>query len=295
MSDLHPILSPLDLFPEQFRLKYMIDAERCRRNRQFSCQPAQKPHDGRFFVEVDAQCDLPVAFVHAIRVKEYFCDVSLAERVRRGFLYGGGIQIQIAGIVGCGRCDHHRRCAHIHRVGRHRPWTCCRVYISVWVSHLKARVCDRTSAKLYVAGRGPAKPSAALPMTSGARSLESYASRYLQCEQRDPLRAETRSVECLTGNRNDSQHGQHKLDRSGNFGQRLSSTTAPYQFGFSFVVRYRCPIEDQVQASSRLPSQPQQATRYLLCRKNTTPQETGFCVDGVAQLASTRFRHRLFQ
>ena len=253
-------LSPLDLFSEQFRLKYMIDAERCRGNRQFSCQPAKTPYDGRFCVEVDAQCDLPGVFVDAVRIKEHFCDVSLAERVRHGFLhrhpgyrygmrrdglskdanvtYGGGIQIQSTRIVGCERSDHHRRCAHMQPVRIHRPRPSCRVYIAVWASHFKARVRAPTSAKLYVAARGPAKRRAALPMTTGARSPESYASRYLHFEQRDPVRAEARSVEYFTGTSKDSQDGQLNLDRSGNCGQRLNSTTAPYQFGFSFVVRY---------------------------------------------------------
>ena len=283
----------------------MIDVERCRGKRQFSRQPAKTPCDGRFCVEVDAHCDLSAVFVDEVRIKEHFCDVSLAERVRHGFLqlhsgyrygmrrdglsrdamvtYGGGIQIQSAGIVGCGRFDYHRRFSHAQPVGRHRPRTSCRVYIAVWVSHFKARVRAPTSAKLYVVERGPAKRSAALPMTSGAQSPQSYTSRYLHFEQRDPLRAEARSVECFTGTSKDSQHGQLNLDRSGNCGQRLNSTTAPYQFGFSFVVRYPCSIEAQAQASSRLPSQPQQATRYVLRRKNATPHETGFCVDGVAQ------------
>ena len=311
------LLSPLDPLSEQLGMEYMIVAERCRGDHRFLRQPPKWRHDVRYVGVVVAYGDLPSVFADTVRVENYFCDLSLRDGVRRCLVhrdtgyrfemsrdelsgdamvaYRGGIGIQSAGIVGCGRSDRYPRWSHMYRDGRHHPRTSYRVYIAVLASHFTAHVRDPTIAKLYVNRRSPAKQSAALLMTSGARPLEPYANRYLHSKQRAPLRAAARFVECLTGSRKNSQHGQQKLGRNGNRVQWSNATYTPYQFRLSLGVRSTWSIEDQVQTPSPLPSQPQHVRRTRPWRKNATSHGSGFYVDGVAQPANTRLGERLLQ
>ena len=305
------LLSPLDPLSEQLGLEYMIVVERCTGDHQFLCEPPKWRHDVRYVWVVIAYGDLPSVFGDTVRVRNCFWDLPLGDGVRRCLVhrdtgyrfemsrdelpsdgvvaYRSGIGIQSAGIVGCARSDRYPHCSHMYRVGRHHPRTSYRVYIGVLASHFKARVRDPTIVKLYLTRRDPAKRSAAMLMTSCARPLEPYANRYLHSKQQAPLRAAARFVECLTGSRKNSQHGQHKLGRNGNRVQWSNANYGPYQLRLSLGVRSTCSIEDQVQTPSPLPSQPQQVRRRRLWRKNATSHESCFYVDGVAQPANTRF------
>ena len=308
------LLSPLDFLSKRFGFKCMREAGRCTGHRQPFCRAPKKPHDVCFSLEVDAHRGLHGVLVDALRAGEYYCKVALAERVRHGLVHrlvahrygmgfngvsrdgmvahGGGFWIQSAGIVGCcGRSGCNRPCVHIDRVDGHRPRTSRGVYSAVGAEHVKTRECDWTIAKLHAARVGPAQRTA-VAMTSSSRGLEPYPIRYLQFRQHEPLCADARSVECLTGTSKDSQHGQRKPEGKGIRGQGLNSTSTPYQCGLSFVVWYTCSIEHQVKVSSPLPCRFRQATGHPLWRKNATPHESVFRDDRVAHCGCSRFQRR---